>query len=420
MRTVLLLFVFALTCNAVVSIDTKIENTSKRLKEFNTRYKNLHTTLQKNAKAILEQNRAVLKQQKALEKLKKQIAEKEQRYEEQKAELAMLHTSQESLEKAQNEIEQELAFAIAKNASLSVLLEDERAKNADALIMREAIEQLAKQTQNRIDNLKNRFSDNNDEIGKMRRRIEVLRTSIMAMDEKRKELQLSLDANNKALQKLRSETKEYKSELTKIVNRQQNLKKRLSQLNILKEEKIKEQKERERQRLLAQKQAQEDAKRAKEQRENLLVEANSLPKIKQVGSSYQRIKTKRYRGKKTIAPLDGYSVIKKYGPYTDPIYNIKIFNESVSLKPKNANAKVKNIFNGKVVMAEKMAMLNNVVIVQHANGLHSIYANLDKIAPTIKKGKKIRKGSIIGRVSDELILEITQKSYHINPLQVIR
>ena len=151
----------------------------------------------------------------------------------------------------------------------------------------------------------------------------------------------------------------------------------------------------------------------------MMVDAKELPEVKQVGSSYQNVMTKRYKGAKTIAPLDGYSVTKKYGPYTDPIYNIKIFNESVSLKPKEANAKVKNILNGKVVMAQETAMLNNVVIVEHDDGLHTIYAHLDQIAPTIQKGKKIRKGSIIGRVSDELMLEVTQKNYHINPLQLI-
>ncbi|HFU74440.1 MAG TPA: M23 family metallopeptidase, partial [Helicobacteraceae bacterium] len=109
----------------------------------------------------------------------------------------------------------------------------------------------------------------------------------------------------------------------------------------------------------------------------------------------------------------------KYGTYTDPIYNIKIFNESVSLKSTTPNAKVKNVLNGKVILATSNPILENIVIVEHANGLHTIYAHLDKIAPTIKKGKRIKKGSIIGRVNSELMFEVTQKNYHINPMQLI-
>jgi murein DD-endopeptidase MepM/ murein hydrolase activator NlpD len=111
--------------------------------------------------------------------------------------------------------------------------------------------------------------------------------------------------------------------------------------------------------------------------------------------------------------------VKKFGPYTDPIYNIKIFNESVSLKPKIANAKVKNVLNGKVILAQNTALLDNVVIVEHSDGMHTIYAHLDQIAPTVEKGKKIRKGSVIGRVKDELMFEVTQKNYHIDPMDLI-
>ena len=64
-------------------------------------------------------------------------------------------------------------------------------------------------------------------------------------------------------------------------------------------------------------------------------------------------------------------------------------------------------------------MLNNIVIVEHDNGMHTIYAHLDKIAPTVKKGKRLKRGSIIGRVNNELMFEVTQKNFHINPLQLI-
>jgi murein DD-endopeptidase MepM/ murein hydrolase activator NlpD len=45
---------------------------------------------------------------------------------------------------------------------------------------------------------------------------------------------------------------------------------------------------------------------------------------------------------------------------------------------------------------------------------------MDKIAPTIKEGKKIKKGYVIGRIDKELMFEVTQKNRHINPLELIR
>ncbi len=65
-------------------------------------------------------------------------------------------------------------------------------------------------------------------------------------------------------------------------------------------------------------------------------------------------------------------------------------------------------------------MLENVVIVQHSNGLHTIYSHLDEIAPTLKVGKWIKKGYVIGRVSDTLNFQATKNSYHVNPKDLFR
>ena len=147
---------------------------------------------------------------------------------------------------------------------------------------------------------------------------------------------------------------------------------------------------------------------------------NDKMTVRQIGSSYQSSRVRKYKGEKTIAPLDKFVVKRKFGTYIDPIYKMKIFNASVILKSKVKNAKVKNVLNGKVVYAKKTAVLDHVVIVENSRGIHTIYAHLNKIAPTIKVGKKIKKGYVIGRVNDELSFEVTQKSYHINPLELIR
>ena len=192
-----------------------------------------------------------------------------------------------------------------------------------------------------------------------------------------------------------------------LIHKQDVLKSTLEKLNIIRIDEAKKKKEaQERKLAFSDKEA--------------IIEDKNLPKVKRHASSYQAIKTKKYRGPKTIAPLDSYTVSKNYGTYTDPIYGIKIFNESISLKSKVLNAKVKTVFNGKVIYANKTAVLDNIVIVEHKGGLHTIYANLSQISPNIKKGKKIKKGYSIGRVQEELIFEVTQKSYHINPIRLFQ
>ena len=61
-----------------------------------------------------------------------------------------------------------------------------------------------------------------------------------------------------------------------------------------------------------------------------------------------------------------------------------------------------------------------MIIIKHKDGLYTIYAHIDKIAPSIKKGKKVKKGYIIGRVNSKLTFEVTKNSYHINPLDLIK
>ncbi|DAB38831.1 MAG TPA: peptidase M23, partial [Sulfuricurvum kujiense] len=85
-----------------------------------------------------------------------------------------------------------------------------------------------------------------------------------------------------------------------------------------------------------------------------------------------------------------------------------------------ADAKVKSVLNGKVILAKPTAMLENVVIIEHDNGLHTIYAHLDKIAPTVEVGKRLKQGSIIGRAGRELMFQVTQRNAHIDPMQMIR
>jgi len=185
--------------------------------------------------------------------------------------------------------------------------------------------------------------------------------------------------------------------------------------------------------LVKQRQAEADLKKAKtrEERKKARLAAAAAKKeqqkvykesekVRQVNSSYKKSKTYAYRGGKTISPLPGAKLVKKFGTYVDPVYKIKIFNESITLKSPVANSKVQNILNGKVVFAGKSSMLGKVVVVSHSKKIHTVYAGLSKIAPTIKVGSKIQKGYVVGKVNEKLIFQATKDSKHINPLRLIK
>ena len=61
-----------------------------------------------------------------------------------------------------------------------------------------------------------------------------------------------------------------------------------------------------------------------------------------------------------------------------------------------------------------------VLFIKHSGNLFSIYANLSKISPLLKKGSYVKRGQIIARVKDALEFEVTYKDKPINPLRVIR
>jgi len=402
-----LLFVLSLTLVLGASTtDKKISKTSSKLSKYSKNYSKLNKKMSETAKAILKEKKSLVKQEKFLKDLKKELSLKELSYKDNTLQLKLMKRSQKKLHEQQEKIEDKLSLVIAKSVSLSLILDESSSQSADSLIESEVLKAMLQKEKVKATVLSNTFIANAKDIDVLNQHASTLEVAITNIDAKRKKLIKTQIANKQALKKLTRSKASYKKELRELLSRQNALKDTLAKLNIVKVDEIKKAK------LAKERKAAFDKKK-------IILDKNPV-KVKKHGSSYQAVKTKKYRGSKTIAPLDSYTITKKYGPYTDPIYGIKIFNESISLKPKKINAKVKTVFNGKIIYADKTAVLNNIVIVEHKNGLHTIYANLSQISPNIKKGIKIKKGYTIGRVEDELVFEVTQKSYHINPIRLFK
>ncbi|MBN2869778.1 MAG: peptidoglycan DD-metalloendopeptidase family protein [Campylobacterales bacterium] len=384
------------------AIDEKIKTASKKLTETKQTYSSLNAKLNETAKKILKQKEVVGVQQEKLSTLVQELRSKENVYQSNKTALRALETQQNQLIKTQNDIEQRLVFAIARNTSISLLINDDRAKEADAIITEEALKLHLRQINGEIKELNALFAENAEKIAGLSSQTTVLKQSIAIIDQQKNKVLETKKENEKAIALLEKEKKEYTRSLNKILKQQRSLQSTLASLNIIKRASLK-------------------PKKAPAKSTTAKPGTRAVPDdVKRAVADYRPANVGRYSGERTIAPLERYAVTKKFGPYTDPVYGIKIFNESVSLRPTESDAKVKAILNGKVILAKPTAMLENVVIIEHDNGLHTIYAHLDKIAPTVQVGKRLKQGSVIGRVAKELMFQVTQRNAHIDPMQVIR
>lgn len=401
-RVLLLICLLAFSLAAENDIDRQIDETAGKLKHFDRNYASVNARMAETAKAILQKEQTVLQQQKEIGTLRETLRAKESDFEQAKTELQKLTGEQETLEQTQRQLRLEISDLLARTISLALMQDDNNTLAADAIISKEIFKALNEQTRNLIRKYSAEYEANRETLKTLTGRTAELRSDILAIEKQQKKLEEAKKSNEKALADLKKRKSGYKKEIKTLLAQTDELKETLSRLKIIQESK--------------ERQAKAEAQKA---RNEPLLASKELPKVKSVGSSYHKASTRRYRGKKTIAPLEGYTVVKRYGTYTDPIYKIKIFNESVTLKPDAPDAKVKAVLNGKVILAQRTPMLENVVIIEHSDGLHTIYAHLDRIAPTVTKGKRLVKGSVIGRVNDELMFEVTQKNYHIDPLQLI-
>jgi len=398
MRILLLALLLLTTslCAKAQNVTKEIKKTTKEIHSYDKKYSSLHKKLSHTAKEIKKTEKDLSRQEKEISRLSEQLKVSQSRYASNQKELAQLQDKQLLLQGKQGLIEKELINAIARNISINALVKEKYNATTESVMTEEILETLNRDIQHKITRLEENYSANAKDISSYQSRTKKLKAEITSIDKKKAKLLKLTQESKRSLKKMQKEKKRYRRSMDKLLAQKRALKTTLARLNIIKTE--------------AQKKAEKPRKQKK----------NSHAKVTKKGSSYQSVRSKKYRGKKTIAPLSNYKVVKRFGPYTDPIYKIKIYNESVSLQPKQRNAKVRTVLNGKVILAKKTQLLDNVVIIKHSNGLHTIYAHLDQIAPTVRKGKKVKRGATIGRVNDELTFEVTQDSYHIDPMTLIK
>ncbi|EAL3888608.1 peptidase M23 [Campylobacter lari] len=391
MKKCFLLFLFSFS----ILFANEIAQKQKDIKENERIVKQLSKKLEDLASEILDNEKNLKKIASEISTLTSKTSKLESSVKTQIKALEQLNAQNKDLLQNKNKIEGKIIDLIAKDFAYDLAIPKNYIESEDSIIALELVGVLDKIFKEEFYQISKDYENISKKIEEKQTQITTINNNLKAYKDQIDELKNLRKKQEQEIAKQKTDKEIYTRKLSNLQAQQQELRKTLNKLKIIKE------KEEEK---LAQKK--EDKKPSSN--------------VKQVVLSYQTSSVKRYSGPKTIAPLESYTVKQKFGNYVDPIYNIKIYNENVVLKSDSANAAVRNVLDGKVVFAKATPTLKQVVIVENKDGIHTIYAHLDKIAPGVKVGRNIKKGYIIGRVESDLTFEVTQKNFHINPLEMIK
>ncbi|MGJ0290454.1 peptidoglycan DD-metalloendopeptidase family protein [Aliarcobacter cryaerophilus] len=394
------IFIFASTIDKKIAQNQKSLESSKKTKESAT------IKIKEIADKIEASNTNLSKLEEDIIKINEDIEQHQKLLESSQSKLNDLQAKSSDLIKEKNSSEEEIINTIVEQFSTSLALQLASKESLQELIDNEMFNLLssnAKQKVLKLNENYNRLTENTkanqQEINKLNSYIK----DRLKTKENYKALQIK---HTKSLENLEKEHKLYQAELKKVIEQQESLSKILSDLKIVKQQELKK--------------AQEE-KEDNQQVQTTNVRNQKYAKdldldVKKIGSSTDGVQIVKYKGAKTIAPLKSFKIVKNFGTYYDPVYKIKLFNESVVLQSNEKGSKVVAVLNGKVVYAKKNAgMLENVVIIQHEGGIHTVYSHLDDIAPNLVVGKWVQKGSVVGRVNENLTFQVTKDSSHIDP-----
>jgi len=392
MRTITLLLLLVISPLFSSAIDKKIESKNRQLKSKNIEYNKMDKRLSKVAKKIIDAKAERSKLNKKLSSLEENIKRNQNKFEKLSSQKKALDVELSKLSRDIEEKKDKFVSLVAEKFSMSLVLEELDKPTSESIIMQEAYGVYAKANDKEIKKLKEDI-----EALKLKERDYLdeeaeIKSAISSYRKERAEYKEKKAKKTKLIKELARDKAIYKKRFDRIRESKRSLQKKLAKLKIVKQEEQEYKKER---------------SRAEPSRSST--------------HSPKGVETASYEGGKTISPMSGSRLIKKFGTYIDPIYKFKIFNKSITLKAPYKGSKGKSVLGGKVVFAENSGgMLGKVVIVSHPNKIHTIYAKLSRLAPGIYVGKRLSKGAIIGKVNKSLMFEVTKNNKHINPLKLIR
>ncbi len=401
----------------------RIKSTKKDLTQTDKKQKQLNQQLSKIAKSILKAEKENIALAKALKALEKDQERNEEKYSKAKKKINAFKGKIETLDQTIKKQNAHFVTLLIDQFSLMTAIHQMKKRTIDSVIMEEIYETYKDKSTQTLRTLKAEISHSLQKKQKALGYQKKIEKSISKITKKREAYIKKKAQKEKLLAKLTQDELSYRKNIKELMKKQSMIRSTLAKLNIIRQDEVaKEQAlEKARQKEINKRAAARTVARDNNTQGHVSAQAfRNSENVKQVGSSYHKDKVYRYRGAKTISPLKGARVVKSFGTYIDPLYKMKIFNESITLKAPSKNAKVRNVLNGKVVFAGQNSMLGKVIVIAHGGKLHTVYAGLSRISPEIKVGKRVKKKTIIGKVKRKLIFEATKNSKYINPMRLIR
>ena len=438
---IVLAFIITLTSlfGSINDIEKKINQNKKQIKSVKSKKSSINRNIQNIANTINKEEKSYENVVNILRSTNTKLLLNRIKLSSALTQVKKLTAKSKRLSKIKDQMEKDVIEFVVEKYSMSMAVEQINKKSINDILNKEVYTLAFDNTKEEITNLNISYLKVNSSIRDNEKKIKKLQKYIEEQKNIKKKYKSLEEVQEKTLESLKQKHKIYQNNLKQLISKQNKITDLLGNLNILKKKEIKaeelrikkakalaKKKEFERKRkekLLAEAKRKKEIKKTKELKiqKRAKLDKEIDIEVKKIGSSAKGIKISKYRGSTTISPLKSYTVTKKFGKYYDKVYKMELFNESVALKTKKPNAKVYSVFKGQVVYAKQNSgLLENVVIVKHKNNLHTIYSHLDKISPTLKAGKWIPKGYVVGRVNDTLEFQATKNSKYIDPLKLIK
>jgi septal ring factor EnvC (AmiA/AmiB activator) len=393
------LFILAITiflygANDIKSITKDIKSTSSKIKQQSTLQKQTHAKLNSVVKKIKKHSNDIKKLNIKIKNLQEIIDNSVFEIKEQQTKIERLKSKNSKIIKTKQTLEQKLIDLATSDYSFSILMKEQELKSKEDILKIELFNTYKKIIAKQMKTFSSDYEEISKKVNEYQLSIQTIQAFLTKKEDEKNELKKLKIKQSDTIKILSQEKQGYKKRLKTLLTRKANLQNLLSSLNVMKRK-----------------------KQAKRKTDNF--KSTDNVGVRQLGSSYQKVKIAKYRGTKYSSPLKNYTIIKKFGTYIDPVYNMKIFNDSIVLGVKSTSV-VRSVNSGEIVFAKDTPTLNKVVIIKHKNGIHTIYANLKQIPSAIKVQARVPKGYVIGKVSDELVFQVTKKDSYINPNKFIR
>lgn len=390
MKKILIFFLLiTLHANQTEKNTKKLEQTEYEKKQISKKLEDLADEIIDGEKKLKEINEKVKKTSSLTTQLQELVNA-------QKTELDDYKVKNEALNKTKNELGEKLIDVITRDFVYESLMSQQFIDSPNNIISTEVLKTLSHMFNQEINQIARDYNRTQEKIDYKQKKINEINTNINDYKQQSKELIELRKKQEILINKQKSDEKIYKKRLSDLQKQQDEIRKTLERLKIVDNK---------------------PDNKANNKIDNTKTTSNV--KVKHSGNLNYDVKISKYIGEKTIPPLTDFKVKRYFGDYVDPLYKIKIFNENVILSSNVSDAKVRVVLDGKVVFANDTQVLDKVVIVEHARGIHTIYAHLSKFSEFAKVGSIVKKGNVIGRVERDLSFEVTQKNYHINPLDLI-